>query len=153
MSVSLHRTGLSTVLTSVTGTGTSKLAAVFKWPRRDLADTTLKFPFASIDRSEGRPEDYSTVGQGGINGERIKTRIRIFDHYAATEAQYDAFCALVDAVLTALRKDTNIRLGQQDQGCTGNWIAGWSIEPVTDSTPPLLVGIIDCEGTYRTTRT
>lgn len=151
--MALHRTGLATVLASVTGTGSGKLKATYKWPRRDLADASLAYPFATLDRTDGKPEDYSTVGQGGINGERVATRIRIFDTYAATEAQYDAFVALVDTVLTALRKDSNIRLGQQDQGCTGNWIIGYSIEPVVSSTPQLLVATIDCQGTYRTSRT
>jgi hypothetical protein len=153
MSMTLHRNGLATVLASVTGTGASKLKAVYKWPRRNMADAALAYPFATIDKSEGKPEDYSTVGQGGINGEYILTRIRIFDTYAADETQYAAFTALVDAALTALRKDSNLRLGQQDQGCTLNKIVGYSIEPQVSNTPPVLVGIIDCLGTYRTTRT
>ena len=153
MSLTLHRTGLSTILTTLKGTATNKLKEVYKWPRRNFADPSLTYPFASIDRSELKPVDYSTVGQGGINGERILTRIRIFDTYKATELQYDAFTALVDTVLTALEKDSNLRLGQADQGCTGNWIVNAYVEPANDNTPQLLVGVIDCLGTYRTSRT
>lgn len=152
MSMTLHRNGLATVLATVKGTGVGKLADVFKWPRRNMADTTLTWPFATLDKTEGKPEDYSTAGQGGINGVFVLTRIRIFDKYAADETQYAAFTTLVDAVLTALRKDSNLRLGQQDQGCTLNKIVGYSIEPVTDNTPQLLVANIDCLGTYRTIR-
>lgn len=153
MSIKLHRSGLATVLASVTGSGTGKLSRVYAWPHRNLADATVTYPFATIDASEAKPEEYGTGGTGGINTESILTRILVIDKYSDTQAQWDAFVDVYEAVLTALRKDTNLRLGQEASNCTWNRIVRERVEPRADGTPPLIVGTIDCIANYKVTRT
>lgn len=154
MSISLHRSGLASVLTAITGSGANKLAAGFAWPRRDMADTTLAYPFWTLEGSQaGSGEQYTTAGAGGQNTQTVVTRIVLFDKYANTAAQYQAFLGIVDTVLAELRKDANIALGQASSGCVWNKVARYQIGFNLDSTPPLLLCTIECQGLYVLTRT
>lgn len=154
MSISLHRSGLSTVLTAITGSGSTKLAQGYAWPRRDLADASLQFPFWTLDVSQaGSGEQPTSAGVGGQNTQTIITRILLFDTYAQTDAQYAQFLTIVDTVLAELRKDANLRLGQGDLGCVWNKVVRYSTTFNTDSTPALLVATIECQGVYVLNRT
>lgn len=154
MPITLHRNGIATALAPLTGAGAGKFAAGYQWPRRNLADTTLKYPFWSLDATKTQPaEDPLIVGAAGENLVRATTRILAFDRFEDSQARYDAFVALVEAALTALRADGSLQLGQASQGCILNRIVESSVTFLTTSTPALIVGTIVCQADYMVPRT
>lgn len=154
MSLKLHRDGIAAILTTLTGVGAGKFAAGYKWPRRNLADPALKYPFWTLDSTiTQQPEDYEEVGMGGHNLVPVTTKIQAFDRWADNEADYDAFVALHEAALTALRADANMRLGQDEDGCSLNRIVSNSITFAPNGTIPLIVSTIVCRADYHVLRT
>lgn len=158
MSFALHKSGLAAVMTSITGATAGKLAAGYAWGKRDLNDPTLKYPFWTVEPSPDRTIDQLwTAGDGGQNRQVVASRITLFDRYENTLAQEDAFIAVVDAALTALRKGSNISLGQgsqgTNQGCIINRVASVRLTYEFKSDPPLRICLIDCAGEYILPRT
>jgi len=152
--IRLHRDGIGAVLTTITGASAGLFAAGYLWPRRNLADTSLKYPFWSLDTTRALPPDnLEEAGVTGADEVRVRTRILIFDRYLDTQTQYDDFVTLHECALTALRADANLQLGQLANGCALNRIVENSITFLTTGTPPLMVGTIVCEAQYFVPRT
>ncbi len=154
MAIRLHRDGIAAVLATITGASAGSFAVGYKWPRRNLADATLKYPFWSLDTTRSLPpDDQEEAGATGMTAVRVRTRILAFDRYLDTQVSYDDFVTLHERALTALRADANLQLGQLASGCTLNRIVENNITFLTTGTPALMVGTIVCEATYLIPRT
>lgn len=154
MPIRLHRDGIAAVLATLTAASSGSFAGGYQWPRRNLTDPMLKYPFWSLDTTRALPPDnQEEAGATGLDAIRVRTRILSFDRYLDTQVSYDDFVTLHERALTALRADANLQLGQLESGCTLNRVVENNITFLTTGTPALMVSTIVCEATYFIPRT